>query len=220
MRKVFLILLVIVCLAVAAWNAYLLFTGQTDTLTGWIILAVSVGVLLWNISVLRAYKVGARIVVAVALVVIVLAGAVGAFAGVEPLAGIKNTLTSKVEALLGEVRDPETTAEAEAKNVVHAVIRAYNEGRGDRLATLTTPRAYNTLTDIWSDHWQIGLGQIVDYDLTIMHSNIPSRVHFVLVQGGIKDIVWSGVVYPYDATYIVEIEGGNWVVTEINLRSP
>ena len=59
MKKAFLVLLVIVCLSVAGWNAYLLFTNQTDRLIGWIILAVSIGVLFWNISVLRAYRIGA-----------------------------------------------------------------------------------------------------------------------------------------------------------------
>lgn len=219
MKKAFLILLVIVCAGVAAWNAYLLFTDQTDPPTGWVIFAVSVGVLLWNISVLRAYRVRARTAVVVALVVLLLAGTVGAFAGVEPLAEIKNTLTAKVEALVRGVADPETKAEPEALEIVRAVITAYNEGRADRLANLTTSGAYSTLTSFWSDHWQIGLAKIVDYNLTIIHSDVPNRVHFVRVQGGIKDIGWP-VVYPYDATYVVRVEGGNWLVTEINLRSP
>ena len=86
MKKTFLILLVIVCLAVAAWNAYLLFTNQTEPLTGWIILAVSIGVLVWNISVLRAYRVRARTVIAIFVIIALIGMAVGAFAGIEPLA--------------------------------------------------------------------------------------------------------------------------------------
>ena len=86
MRKAFSFLLVIVCLAVAGWNAYLLFTNQTDRLAGWITLAVSIGVLFWSISILRANRVRAGTVV-VAFVIIALIGmVVGALAGIEPLA--------------------------------------------------------------------------------------------------------------------------------------
>jgi hypothetical protein len=86
MKKVFLILLVVVCLAVATWNAYLLFTNQTEPLTGWIILAVSIGVLVWNISVLRAYRVRAGTVISIFIIIALIGMAVGAFAGIEPLA--------------------------------------------------------------------------------------------------------------------------------------
>lgn len=86
MRQAFLVLLVIMCLAIAAWNAYLLFTNQTDQLTGRIILAVSIGVLFWNISILRAYRVRAGIVVAAFLIIALIGMVVGAFAGIEPLA--------------------------------------------------------------------------------------------------------------------------------------
>jgi hypothetical protein len=86
MKKAFLIFLVIVCLAVAGWNAYLLFTDQIDPRTGWIILAVSIGVLFWNISVLRAYRIRTGTVVAVFLILALIAMATSAFAGIEPLA--------------------------------------------------------------------------------------------------------------------------------------
>ncbi len=215
------ILLVIVCAGIAAWNAYLLFTDQTDPLTGWIIFAVSVGVLLWNTSVLRAYRVGVGRIVAVTLVVILLGGTIGAFAGVEPLAGIKNTLASKVAPLGGDMAAPET--ESEAMQVVQAVIRAYNEGRADRLADLTSSQVYKALTS-WTfggsvSHLLVGLGQIVDYDLTMIYSDTWNRRYSVGVRGGIKELGWP-VVYPYDATYEVGLEGGRLVVTQINLRRP
>lgn len=96
MKKALLILLVIVCLAVAAWNAYLLFTKQTEPSTGWVILAVSVGVLFWNISVLRAYRIGSGTVVAIFLIVALLGMTVSAFAGIEPFAGIKTRIVDGV----------------------------------------------------------------------------------------------------------------------------
>jgi len=116
MKKAFLILLVIVCIAVVVWTAYLLFTGQTDPIMGWIILAVDIGVLFWNISVLRAYRVGSGTVVAVFLVVALIGMTVGAFAGIEPFAGIKNklidslagvTTTYDVDIPPGQIREVE-----------------------------------------------------------------------------------------------------------------
>lgn len=92
MKKAFLILLVIVCIAVVVWTAYLLFTKQTDPIMGGVILAVDIGVLFWNISVLRAYRVRAGTVVAVFLVVALIAMTVSAFTGIEPFAGLKDKL--------------------------------------------------------------------------------------------------------------------------------
>ena len=90
MKKAFLILLVIVCIAVVVWTAYLLFTNQTDPIMGGVILAVDIGVLVWNISVLRAYRIRAGTVVAVFLIVALVVMTVSAFAGIEPFAGLKD----------------------------------------------------------------------------------------------------------------------------------
>jgi len=59
---------------------------------GWIVLAVSIGVLVWNISVLRAYRIGAGTVVAVFLIVALIAMTVSAFAGIEPFAKLKSRI--------------------------------------------------------------------------------------------------------------------------------
>jgi hypothetical protein len=89
MKKAFLILLVIVCIAVVVWTAYLLSTNQTDPVMGGIILVVDIGVLIWNISVLRAYRIGGGTVIAAFLIVALIAMTVSAFAGIEPFAGLK-----------------------------------------------------------------------------------------------------------------------------------
>ena len=100
MKKAFLVLLVIVCIAVVVWTAYLLFTKQTDPIMGGVILAVDIGVLFWNISVLRAYRVRAGTVVAVFLVVALIAMTVSAFAGIEPFAGLKNKVMDSLPGLI------------------------------------------------------------------------------------------------------------------------
>jgi len=84
MKKAFLILLVIACVAVVVWTVSLLFTHQTDPVIGGIILAADIGVLFWSISVLRAYRVGAGTVISIIVVIIILATTIGALSGVTP----------------------------------------------------------------------------------------------------------------------------------------
>jgi len=100
MKKTFLILLVIACIAVVVWVAYLLFTNQTDPVMGGIILAVDIGVLIWNISVLRAYRIGSGTVLAVFLVVALIGMTVSAFAGIEPFAGLKNKFMDSLPGII------------------------------------------------------------------------------------------------------------------------
>lgn len=93
-KKLFLVLLVIVCLVAAAYTGYLLYTDQTNPIVGGVILLVDIGVLIWNISVLRRYRVGFGSICAVFLVTALIASTVGAFAGVAPLAHAKDRVIS------------------------------------------------------------------------------------------------------------------------------
>jgi len=60
---------------------------------GGVILAVDIGVLFWNIHVLRAYRIRPGIVIAVFLVVAIVAMITSAFAGIEPLATYAERVT-------------------------------------------------------------------------------------------------------------------------------
>lgn len=204
MRKAFLVLLVLVCVAVAAWNAYLLFTDQVDTLTGWIILAVSIGVLIWNVSVLRAYRVRTGTVVAVLVVVALIAVAVAAFAGTEPFAEVKDSLWFKVSGIFA------VSDETAAQRTVRATIDAFNKGRGDRLVDLTTGRVYDELMEEYG--WGILWGgfTIVDYKLSTLRSD--QGAYEIRVRGGLR----SGFgVEPYDRVFFVMRIGDQWIVTGI-----
>jgi hypothetical protein len=56
-RKLLLNILVLVCIAVPIWTAHQMFVSHTLSLMyGGIILAVDIGVLIWNIAVLRHYR--------------------------------------------------------------------------------------------------------------------------------------------------------------------
>ena len=92
-RKAFLIFLLIACLAATVWAGYLLFTNRTDPVVGTIIFGANIGVLIWNISVLRKWRVGARTIVAIAMVITFLGATTGAFAGVKPFSDAKDKLT-------------------------------------------------------------------------------------------------------------------------------
>jgi len=204
MKKAFLILLVIVCLAVAGWNAYLLFTNQTDPLIGWIILAVSIGVLFWNISVLRAYRIGAGSVVAVFVIIALMAMTVSAFAGIEPFAGIKDSVVSRI----GDIF--ESGEDAAARRVVRATIDAFNKGRGDRLADLTVPSVRDELMFEISVGRLLGGFKVIDYELYTTQSSETWCV--VRVRGGLKTLLGVDV---YDKGFVVSKVDDKWVVTEI-----
>ena len=88
-KKAFLVLLVIACLVAAIYTGYLLFTHQTDPVVGTIILLADIGVLIWNISVLRKYRVGAGTVISILVVIALLGATVSALAGVEPFSDAK-----------------------------------------------------------------------------------------------------------------------------------
>lgn len=93
MRKFFLALLVVACLVAAAYTGYLLTTGQTDPIVGAIILAVDIGVLVWNISVFRSYRVRFGSILAIFMVTALVASSICAFAGIAPFSDAKERIT-------------------------------------------------------------------------------------------------------------------------------
>jgi len=113
-RKAFLIFLLIACVAAAVWAGYLLFTNRTAPVIGTIIFVVDIGVLIWNISVLRKWRVRTGTVVAIAVIIAVLAATTAAFAGVEPFSSAKaNVVAWFQKAGTETVAEPKPVAEAE-----------------------------------------------------------------------------------------------------------
>lgn len=101
-RKLFLDSLVIVCLIVAGWVGYQLFVlHNLDPVMGSIIFIVDVGVLIWNVTVLRnhyyrrmypSFKIVFLLLFAVVLIL--------AFAGIEPLASYKDLAIEQVTSII------------------------------------------------------------------------------------------------------------------------
>jgi len=97
-RKLFLDLLVVVCLGVVGWTGYQLFILRSlSPVSGSIIFIVDIGVLIWNVSVLRSgryrWEAPSLKLVFLSLFVVVL---VLAFAGVHPFGEYKNVMKDKV----------------------------------------------------------------------------------------------------------------------------
>lgn len=111
--KLFLNLLVITGLGLAAWTGYILFTHQTNPVKGTIIFLASVGFLIWVISVVRSrryrYAKPSFKLVFFPLLGIAL---VCAFAGIEPLSSFKDRGISWVGETLETVTSstPTTTS--------------------------------------------------------------------------------------------------------------
>lgn len=87
--KISLIFLIVACVVATIYTGYLLFTHRTNWGVGAIVLAADIGVLIWNISILRKYRVGAGTVISILVVIALLGATVSAFAGVEPFADAK-----------------------------------------------------------------------------------------------------------------------------------
>jgi hypothetical protein len=104
-KKLFLDLLVIVCLVVAVWTAYRLFyLHKLTPIFGSIVFIVDIIVLIWSIYVLRnrnyiAKKPGFFLVFFSVLAIFL----VLAFAGVQPIAGYKDTVASTVKSTVQNI---------------------------------------------------------------------------------------------------------------------
>ena len=99
MKKGWLTLFTIICLATTVYTAYLLFNGQVSPTAGSVLLSVGVVLSIWSISLTRKrkYQLGGGTVAAIVIIVALLAGATGAYAGYEPLVGAKEKVSTWME---------------------------------------------------------------------------------------------------------------------------
>ncbi len=93
LQRFFLIVFAIFCSTSIIWNVFLLYNHQLDFVLG-IILIVAIATLLWNLLLFREYRVGSGTFIIVLLLTLLIVSSVSAYAGVEPLAKAKNTITS------------------------------------------------------------------------------------------------------------------------------
>lgn len=102
-RKLFLNLLILVCIAVPIWMAFQIFVSHTIPLAyGGIILAVDIGVLIWNISVLRHYS---HETPSFWLMTLVIVGClvILSFVGVQPLTDYRESATDWASTRIGDI---------------------------------------------------------------------------------------------------------------------
>jgi len=105
-RKLLLSLLVIAGLGLVTWTGYVLFTHQSDPISGTVTLLLEIGFLIWIISVLRSRKYK-RIKPSFKLVFFSVVGItlICAFAGIEPLATYKDTSLDVITTQAGKVAE-------------------------------------------------------------------------------------------------------------------
>jgi ribosomal protein L37AE/L43A len=90
--KTLLVLLMFSSIAFICWATYLLYNGKTNEIQGDILLVVAVGILIWNIYILRKRRVAMINLVLLFLVVVLVGCVCSAFAGVEPFSTILNNM--------------------------------------------------------------------------------------------------------------------------------
>lgn len=143
-RKLFLNLLVIVCLGVAGWTGYQLFVlHELSPVSGSVIFIVDIGVLVWNISVLRSshhrwktpsFKLTFFSLLGIALVL--------AFAGIQPLAEYKDRMLSLIPS--GGVS---TLPQQEAPLVPYGTYK-HTLGAWEQILTLNSNGTYEAMGTI------------------------------------------------------------------------
>jgi serine protease Do len=124
-RKLFLSLLVIAGLGLVTWTGYLLFTHESDPISGTVTLLLEIGFLIWIISVLRSRKYK-RIKPSFKLVFFSVVGItlVCAFAGIEPLATYKDTSLNVITTQAGKVAEFLKETGPAREDVTSAVAKA------------------------------------------------------------------------------------------------
>ena len=95
--KIFLILLIVACVVATIYTGYLLFTHRTNWGVGAIVLAADIGVLIWNISAFRKWRVGAGTIISILVVIAFLGATACALGGVQPFSAAKNNIVSWFE---------------------------------------------------------------------------------------------------------------------------
>ncbi len=135
-------MLVLVCFAVAGISGYRLFYEHSvDTVWGITVFLVSIGVLIWNVSLSQSSKLSYKrpsfklFFVCCLCIFLVLA-----FAGVQPLAGYKDAVVDKVGSWVTDISTsmPEAVKEnsydyaTKERGVLHLVLVGQWEGEGDK----------------------------------------------------------------------------------------
>lgn len=186
-----------------------MFTYQTEPLRDSVILilGIVIWILLIKLSRSRRYRlVGPSFKLtafsAISLLLIL------SFAGVQPLATYKDSVVSEIGSILVGGDD------AAARRTVRATINAFNQGRGDRLADLTTPAVREELMTLYGWGALLGGVQIVDYSLSTLRSGEDGLGQWseVRVRGGLRTAFGVDV---YDAVFFVRKAGDNWIVASI-----
>lgn len=181
--KLFLIIFVIACVLAIIWTGYLLYTHRLSEIPSIIIVVIAIGILVWNLSLLRRYQVGGGIVFAVFVITALLSATVCAFSGIEPLASVKQKLTSSAESFAGQTQEklltaPEYPAQISGRVIIaEKVIAYYKPAQTPTRMELTPPEgkiwwvvdisvkniAYEEEITTRNDRWAIKAGDQVYY---------------------------------------------------------
>lgn len=109
MKKVLLTLFIFICLMATIYSGYLLFTKQLAPITGSVLLAVGIIVLIWSWSLARKHRLSGSTAVIAIIIIALFASATGAYAGYEPLSEAKDKITSTFQNIEVAITDKEPT---------------------------------------------------------------------------------------------------------------
>jgi len=204
--KIFLIFLLVACVVAIAYTGYLLFTHQTNWVVGAIVLTADIGVLIWNISVLRKYRVGVGAVISILVVIVLLGATISAFAGVEPFSDAKAEVVAwfqKVGSHTPTLQSPpasEYPADISGHVIIaEKVIAKYGRNKADTIELgplegktywivdiSVKNKSYENAVIANSSHWKITVGDKV-YDAQRPFADIQSAYPMTVPVGEVGE---------------------------------
>ena len=96
MKRALLTLFTFICLLSTIYSGYLLFAQEISALTGSVLLAAGILLSIWVFTLWQKpkYKLKPSVVIIVAVLILLFAGSTGAYAGYEPLAEAKDSVSN------------------------------------------------------------------------------------------------------------------------------
>ena len=208
--KLVLNLIILAGFVFLVWSGRELFTEQQDSLRNPILFISILACWIFAIRVTRSWKfknISPRFVPTMCSVLAIFA--VLSFSGIEPMATYKNSTISGIKNIF--TVSPEVAAQREVFNIIRYAIKAFNEGRYDRLEGITTSNSYKTISE-QGIFFGFQIANVIDYDLTILYNDLS--MYCVRVKGGIKCLL-TMTTTSYDYVYIVCEVRNKWIISDV-----
>ena len=108
MTKILLAFLIFICSVSGLYSAYLLFNDDIEPITGAILTSACVLVFVWCLSLLKKHRLRGSSIFWVFIIAVLLLSTTVAYAGVEPMSGAKDKITTWIDTETSKIAEPKS----------------------------------------------------------------------------------------------------------------